>query len=356
MNRLKTGIKYQLLNERRRGRIFPYQSSNAPSPRFLNNSLHREDLNGMTTKEIAKHIIKDRERGYVSRITVGFEVEKLGFARECIDNAELFTRVDSVVKETIFFNKLERDSSCETEGVSNILPLIPRGRWRNKVFSLMKDAESLIDDRYSPSDRTCGGHTTIGVVGMSGTELNKRVRLFSGFVMSLYRKRLSNNYCNHNLRMNVDTPFQFQPPRQYQRWINREEQMRRVESYHQKYQFCLIKPSRRGQRDLIEFRVVPRFKSVKEMIRRYEFFYELINHVIDDNNIENRSFAKLWKKLKPIVSRMFPNDEQRVREVYIDAKHFQKFIDTGEISSRVRKWLVPLQQEWAERIGIDVTS
>ena len=362
MNKVNTGIKYQLLNERRRGRIFPYQYRNCPEPRMLNRTPYKEDLSGMTTKDKNKHIYRNTGE-FVSMCSIGFEVEKVGFSRECIENSELFSRCDDQVIETIFFNKLETDSSCGTEGVSNILPLIPKGRWRNKIFSLMKEAECIIDDRFSPSDTTCGGHTTIGVRGMTGNTLNKRIRLFSGFVMSLYKRRMSNNYCNHNLRMDVDNYYSFVSPRPHGEWLDRERQMRDTNRMNGKYQFCLVKPSSRGQRDLIEYRVVPRFKSVKEMIRRYEFFYELVNHIIEDDNVScvdgvfvrhGNSFGKLWRKIKPIVQRMFPNDEQRVKDIYTDSKHFQRFIDSGIISNRVRKWICPTQTEWSERIGVSL--
>ena len=43
-----------------------------------------------------------------------------------------------------------------------------------------------------------------------------------------------------------------------------------VGGYHHKYQMALIKEFG------VEFRVVSRFTSVKQMMRRYELFYELL--------------------------------------------------------------------------------
>jgi hypothetical protein len=122
----------------------------------------------------------------VSRFTIGFEVEKNNFHR-------------GAVKEYELLKGFERDSSCGYEAITHVLPLLPAGTWRTKVFDMMHKAERIIDDRYSPSDEKdydgnykCGGHITLGVAGMTGNELMEATRKYSGIMYAMFRKRLKN--------------------------------------------------------------------------------------------------------------------------------------------------------------------
>jgi hypothetical protein len=174
-------------------------------------------------------------------------------------------------------------------------------------------AEKIIDDRYSPSNGDCGGHMTIGVAGMTGDDLREAVRKFSGVVMALFRKRLKNRYCNHNLRM--------QPYCESHNCYN---------GWDGKYQFALVKDN------CLEFRVVARFQSVKQVMRRYELMYELVNFSI---NNPNGSFDSFLKRVTPIILSMYNGDTDKANEVLDLSKKFQKFINTGAIHPDIAQYI-----------------
>lgn len=95
--------------------------------------------------------------------------------------------------------------------MTHILPLLPSGGWRTKVYDMMHKAERIIDDRYSPSDRRCGGHITIAVDGLSGDRLREAVRKNSGIIYALFRNRLKTTIavtiivCNHIRNATIGT-------------------------------------------------------------------------------------------------------------------------------------------------------
>ena len=263
MNVLTQGIQYDV-DHRDRGRMNHYHSS--PSPRFLLNAL-AHDIQSLPRKD--RPSIMDAD---MARYTIGFEVEKTRFKRGARKHYPLFAG-------------LERDSSCGVEAITNVLPLLPRSEWRTKVFSLMYDAESIIDSKHSPTDFSCGGHTTVGIAGCSGDEILVRLRPFMGIVFSLWRKRLPNGYCSGNL--NLRTRSETRSQHTMGRWGGR-------------YQAILVKNG------CVEFRLVNKFDSVAQMIRRYELFYTLIRN----SNKRGMTFNKMWKLVEPTIRMMYKSDFQ----------------------------------------------
>lgn len=290
------GIQYTITGNRTRGQVTSYHQK--PSPLFHNKTAHRVDVSGLKRIE-QRNVITFDGCEYVSKFTIGFEVEKNSLHR-------------SAVKEYELFCGFERDGSCGYEAVTHILPLLPSGQWRTKVFDMMHKAEKIIDDRYSPSDKRCGGHITIAVEGMTGEGLRKAIRKNCGIILALFRKRLRNNYCNSNLRMQevVDGPC--------------------FNGYHHKYQLALVKGN------CLEFRVPSRVESVKQMMRRYELFYEIVNFT---TNTPNGSHESLLKRVRPIIVSMYNGDAQKAEEIISLSKHFRKFILTGERSEEVNAFL-----------------
>ena len=98
-----------------------------------------------------------------SRFTIGMDIEKNQLSRGAVREYELLCG-------------FERDGSCGYEAVTNILPLLPASVWRNKVYDMMHKAQRIIEDTYSPSDKRCGGHISLGVEGIDGAELMNLVR------------------------------------------------------------------------------------------------------------------------------------------------------------------------------------
>lgn len=297
-NTTDEGIAYALTGERDRGRVLPYHHK--PSPRNLSCGAKNTDIANLKAPS-KRNLIQMANGDFDSKFTIGMEVEKARLSSRAVNEYELFCG-------------FERDSSCGYEAVTNILPLLPSGKWRNKIFSMMFDARRIIEDQYSPSSVKCGGHITVACDGMDGEELLSKMRGNCGILLALFRKRLENYYCKRNANL-----------------VSEEGSTPMLHEYHsRKFSVALVKEN------CVEFRLISRFQSVKQMMRRYELFYEIMNFSI---NSPNGSHNTLLKKLRPIISSMYSNDEEKVNEVIELSKHFRKFILTNKINRNVVDYL-----------------
>ena len=86
----------------------------------------------------------------------------------------------------------------------------------------------------------------------------------------------------------------------------------------------------------VEFRLVARFDNVKQMMRRYELMYELLDFSV---NNPNGKFKTFLNKVKPIVKSMYGGDEEKTNEILELAKAFQKMIDTNKTNAQVSPYL-----------------
>jgi len=297
-------IQYTTTGDYNRNRVVRYHGS--PSPKHLGMGAKKGDI--ATLKSAQKRNVIEFENGNVnSKFTIGFEVEKTRFSR-------------GAVTEYALFAGFERDGSCGYEAITHILPLLPKGEWRNKVFNMMYEAKRIIEDSYSPSNTSCGGHITLAVDGMDGEELMNRLKKFSGVMLSLFRRRLGNGYCRSNPFMDVDTNAG-------------------------RYQVCL----RKGDR--VEFRLPSRITGVKQMMRRYELFYMMLDFAV---NRPNASFKTFLKAVAPIVSSMYGHDEPKVTEILTLSEAFNKTLRTGQINRETIAWLDP-SRSMTDRWDRDLT-
>jgi hypothetical protein len=285
---MQNGIEYKITGQRERGEVAGYHRK--PQPLFLNKSKYGVDVSGL--KKVDQKAIKFDGIEFASKYTIGFEVEKNQLSRNAVREYELFCG-------------FERDGSCGYEAVTHVLPLLPAGQWRTKVYDMMHKAEKIIDDRFSPSDRRCGGHITIAVDGIDGAELLRQVRKNAGIVLALFRHRLTNRFCGDNRRMETDF-------------------------YGDRYQVALVKGV------CLEFRLPSRFESVKQMMRRYELMFHLVDFSIQN---PNGSFDTFMKRVQPVILSMYNGDADKANKVMTLAKHFQKYINTGEVSDSIREYL-----------------
>ena len=297
-------IQYTTTGDYNRNRVVRYHGS--PSPKHLGMGAKKGDI--ATLKSAQKRNVIEFENGNVnSKFTIGFEVEKTRFSR-------------GAVTEYALFAGFERDGSCGYEAITHILPLLPKGEWRNKVFNMMYEAKRIIEDSYSPSNTSCGGHITLAVDGMDGEELMNRLKKFSGVMLSLFRRRLGNGYCRSNPFMDVNTNAG-------------------------RYQVCL----RKGDR--VEFRLPSRITGVKQMMRRYELCYMMLDFAV---NRPNASFKTFLKAVAPIVSSMYGHDEQKVNEILTLSEAFNKTLRTGQINRETIAWLDP-SRSMTDRWDRDLT-
>jgi len=289
----KQGIEYKTEGNRTRGIVQGYHST-----KYLGFIDHSK---GAKNSDIAQLPKRDRANitnvagDWESKFTIGMEVEKARLHR-------------ASVKEHALFAGFEKDSSCGYEAITHILPLLGASTWRTKVFSMMHDAEKIIDEQWSQSNYKCGGHITMACEGMDGEEIRKAVRKNMGIFYALFRKRLSNGYCKHNILMETRTGG-----------ISR-------------YQAVLVKSS------TIEFRLISKFQTVKQMMRRYELCYELMNFSINNPNGSHGAFLK---KITPIIVSMYEGDMSKVAYILDLAKHMRKYLTTGKVNRQVINFIDP---------------
>ena len=279
------GIQYTLTGERARVRINSYHNK----PNVLN---HSEGATDFDVQKIKGKVTRVNGGKYQSDYTIGFEIEKQRFGV-------------GARKEYALIQGYESDSSCGYEAVTNILPLLPASQWRNKIFDMIYKAKGLMDDVTSPSTPYCGGHITIGIVGYTGSEIKERVRLNSAILLALYRKRLRNSYCSANKRMRVDSSVG-------------------------KYQVAHEK------RYSLEFRLPSRIRSYKQMFRRYELMYQLVDFSVTR---PNGRFSSFLTKVKPIILSMYEGDTEKTEMVLQLSKHFYTYIKNGTIHNSIREFV-----------------
>lgn len=281
-------VSYLLTGDRSRAIVHNYHSK--PSPRDMKKG-GKKDIQGLPRKVQSVLVNSDGD----SKYSIGFEVEKNSFTRY-------------VIKEYELFCGFERDGSCGYEAVTNILPLLPPSRWRMKVYDMMVKAERVIEDTHSPSDARCGGHITLSVEGLNGEELLAKMRPYAGIIYAVYWNRMRNTYCQYNPTLLPDDgEHAFVDVGNYNG------------SYHHKYRVALPK----GR--LLEWRIPSRFTSVKQMMRRYELFYEVVDASMNGDGSE-RSFKALMKKVNPILESMYDKDHEKVAKRIAMAGQYREYI------------------------------
>lgn len=290
-----TGHKFECIGDTDiRGEIVGYGSK---AEAIKINKALPLDFNGIRMQD-RKNVLFDGVEA-TSKFTIGFEVEKNTFHRGC-------------VKEYPLFCGFERDGSCGFEAVTHVLPLLGKSYWRTKVFNMFHEAQRVIEDSYSPSDVSCGGHITVGVEGMDGADLMERMRKFVPILYAIFRKRLANTFCYGNPQM-VDTRGGVG-----------------ININVGKYSVALNKHFG------VEIRLPSRVTSVKQMIRRYELMYHIVDFAV---NHPNATYNRFIRTIEPILLSMYNQDADKVTQLVELSKHFRKFIFTGKVDINTIGWV-----------------
>jgi hypothetical protein len=192
---------------------------------------------------------------------------------------------------------------------------------------MMHKAQRIIEDTHSPSDNTCGGHITIAVDGLTGEELLATLRPVSGIVLAMFRHRMSNKYCASNLRLAPEAVID-----NGARWASGEvgRYTYNYNGYHPKYRVALPKGN------CLEWRIPSRFTSVAQMMRRYEFFYEMVDYVM---SVKRPTLKGLLDRIDPILEMLYEGDKQKVLSIKLLAYHMQEFINKGTIAPEIERYV-----------------
>ena len=297
------GINYETEGNSNRGRMLRYHEAGRIGLPFrqLNKTEFERDLTHLPSNTRDLTTFTNDEGEFQSRFAIGFEIEKSSFHR-------------GAVKEYPLFSHFEYDSSCGVEAVTNLLPLVDKSVWRNKVLSMFSEVRKIVDDRYSPSTQRCGGHITLSCVGMSGQELSTKLKPYASIIYALWRFRLRNSYCYGNLMMS--------PNPDYRQWIGH--------TTSNKYHVCKIMDDR------IEFRLPNRVQSVENLNLRYRLRYELMNYAITK---PNGTYAGFIKKINLILLYMYDHNQAKVDEIVTLSKAFRKMLMSGKINADVVQWV-----------------
>ncbi|QGH72878.1 MAG: hypothetical protein [Podoviridae sp. ctrTa16] len=324
------GISYKLTGDSNRGTILPYHCK--PRPNKLSEGADNCDIASLPAKQKRQFILQGGK--VASRYTIGFEIEKNTLHRGAVKEYELFCG-------------FEHDGSCGVsdgvkgyEAVTHILPLLPAGTWRNKVFDLFVKAEKVIDDKYSPSNAKggnglykAGGHISIGVEGLSGDNLAMLIRKNAAIVLSMFSPRLKNGYCNNNITM-----------------LPGELSYHHVNGYHDRYNVMSVKGT------YVEFRIPSRVTSVRQLMRRYELMYELVDFSIQESK---KSFAEFLKRVEPIVRSIYrgaDNAEDSVKRVLDNAVLFNRMVVEHKIDDNLLGIIGVSAQRHCARILEDIAD
>ena len=149
-----------------------------------------------------------------------------------------------------------------------------------------------------------------------------------GIVYALFFKRLNNGYCRSNLTM-LD---------------KNEVQGSDMMNGFGRYSAVLDKGA------TIEFRLVSRFQSVKQMMRRYELMYELLDFSINNPNGSHNAFLR---KVTPIIKSMYNGDMEMVEKKLSMAKSFRTMILKNKVNREVINYVDPMRRmdarKWYDR-------
>lgn len=291
-------ITYTETGDTNRGEVKHYHHK--PPPRNLSGA-KTKDVSGLKKVDRDKFLLHIGPDDYVSQYRIGFEIEKNELDRDAI-------------REYALICGFETDSSCGYEAVTNVLPLIPAGYWRNKVFDMIVRANRIIDDNFSPSNTSCSCHVNLSRHDLPSRSLLETIRPYMGIVYALWRKRLTNPYCRFDVFMRY--------------WD--DESVGLSTSWNEKYRVC------RARDGVLEIRLPNRVTSAKQLMRRYELFYEIAR--------ASQERVKYWvflRRVRAIVVSMYDGDVDKAKEVLELSKKFKYSIDNQLLTKDTYQFIDP---------------
>ena len=270
-------------------------------------TMENETRFSVDVEDLPRNYYVESRNNYQSKYAIGFEIEKNYI--NCNDGSVVYDsdRYDTsmIITENRMMRGTETDCSCGVEMVTMPLPLLPNSFWRNKVIDAFWDMERQLD---SPADYRCGGHIHLSMHGKTPNELRKLMRIVMPVMYAIHRQRLVNGYCYNDLLM---ADWNDSRSRALQSWRGRVSKYNAVTNHVH----------------TMELRFPSAVKSTRSLIRRYEIMFILMDYAEQMNGTYD---ARLWKqmmnKLKPIMSRMYGGNVEKLRETLNYVNHFRKWM------------------------------
>jgi hypothetical protein len=216
--------------------------------------------------------------------TVGFEVE-----RNRVGDAD--SQGDYVGEYPLFAGWCT-DGSCGIEGITHAYdPCDPQ-----VVAAFISDVQAStepLDEGKSGKD--CGGHMTIACPSrFSPEDLRDTLCDYAGLWYALYRGRLSNQFCSHDLLMNGDT------------------------STHHRYYACRLRSYG------VEWRFPSAIPSADTIVHRFQLAGLMCQSVT-----RGHAARTFFRRAVPVVMDMYGGDRAKVAKIMRYARHFQTWLDSG---------------------------
>ena len=143
----------------------------------------------------------------------------------------------------------------------------------------------------------------MSVLGYKSVDLLELLRGNVSILYALYRFRLKNSYCDKNKEMKPN--------------------------HHGGS--CVAQLKGGG---LVEFRLPSRVVSVKQLKLRYDLMYVLVRRSLDGT-----SYSKIIKEVKPIITKMYDNNKNKVNEIIGLSKHFRNYLISDYVSEEIREFI-----------------
>ena len=232
-----------------------------------------------------------------SEFKIGFEIEKTDFDGYCDSGDD--------IGYYALFKGYELDGSCGVEAITHILPLSGvRSKRRADLFKMMDNVKWIINSDYNTD---CGGHITISWKGHTYEQLLEKVAYNMCIVYALYRYRLKNTYCQNNKNLK--------------------------DSRTAKY--SVIKYNNSSYNQSLELRLPSAVRNVKQLKLRYDLMFQILKHSCKTDD----SYSKLWRKVKPIIMKMYNGDKARVKVIQDYAKLFRTYLITDEVDRKIDEFI-----------------
>jgi hypothetical protein len=218
----------------------------------------------------------------------GIEVEKCE-----IDSDTNFEDIG----ESNLFKGIEEDSSCGFEAITNIIAV----NYKTEKFlksEILKQKVLL----NSEVNSCCSGHITLSIDGLSGLQLQEKIRPYLSLWFALFKGRLKNNYCSGNIEAKNE----------------RTDKYSAINVFNNRIEIRI--PSKIGSKKVFENRCNLAILTLMAINKNLPYSIFLLN-------------------CKALLNLMYNGNQTKINEVKILSLHFRKYLASGIPSNKITNFL-----------------